>query len=248
VKGPRPLIEQNELFASLVDDAHKREPSEEALQKLLEVLDAPSAAPSPASRSRLRLRAPEPWICLAVIGAGALAVLGYSTLERPGQETVAVGASAPSSGAATLGKRNVEPAPEAVPSMAISDLPDSKEAAPRGRPVAARPAASQASSSVASPSPAAKPSTARELELITRAREALTKGDARACLAAIGQHDAEFPDGQFTPEAAVMRIDATRASGDRARARTHARAFLAKHPGSPYEARIRSFLAASEKE
>ncbi|MDF2696230.1 MAG: hypothetical protein K0S65_4613 [Labilithrix sp.] len=242
MKGPRPLIEQNELFASLVDDAHKREPSDEALQKVLDILDSPAAAPVPPARARLR--APNPWICLAVVGAGALAVLGYSTLERPHQETAAVGATA----AATIGKRIAEPAPEAVPSMPISDLPDSKDAPPRGRPVAARPSASQGSSSAASPAPAAKPSTARELELITRAREAVTKGDARACLAAVAQHDAEFPDGQFTPEAAVMRIEATYASGDRAGARTLARAFLAKHPGSPYVARIRSLAAASEKE
>ena len=50
------------------------------------------------------------------------------------------------------------------------------------------------------------------------------------------------------PEAAVMKIEATHANGDRAGARTLARAFLAKSPESPYAARIRSLLATLEQE
>ncbi len=245
MKGPRRLIEENELFASLVEDAQKREPDPRALQKMLDVLDAPVAPASSVVRGRSRPRIPDPRIALALVGAGALAVLGYSTFDRPRQETVApVVATAPLSGPDVVGTSHVEPAPEAVPSLSISDLPDSKDVPSRGRQAGAR----VASGPTTTATPATKPSTARELELITRARAALTSGDGRGCLAAVSQHDAEFPDGQFMPEAAVMKIEATHASGDRAGARTLARAFLAKSPESPYAARIRSLLATLEQE
>ncbi len=247
MKGPRRLIEENELVASLVEDANAREPSAEALQKVLAVLDdLPAPAPGAPARPRARLHTPDPWIWLALVGGGALAVLGYSVLDRPGEQpvaTVSVPAVAPLVDAPVP-----ERAPEAVPSLSISELPDSKDTLSRSRVVAARSGGAQPSPTKVSPVAAAKPSTTRELELITRAREALTRGDVRACLAAISRHDADFPDGQFTPEAAVMRIEATHASGDRAGARTLADGFLARHPKSPYAARIRSLIAASEKE
>jgi hypothetical protein len=247
VKGPRRLIEENELFASLVDDAQKREPSPEALNKLLDVLDSPVATPTAPARARLRLT--DPWIGLALVGAGALAVLGYSTLDRP-RERPPVAAVAPSNAAPARETRVASPiehAPEAVPSLSISELPDSKETPSRARTIPARPASS-APSAAATATATARPAAGRELELIARAREALTRGDARACLAALAQHDAEFPNGQFMPEAAVMKIEATHASGDRAGARTLARTFLAKSPESPYAARIRSLLATLEQE
>ena len=246
MRGPRRLIEENELFASLVDDAQKREPSPEALNKLLDVVDAPAAPAGGAARARLRL--PDPWIGLALVGAGARAVLAYNTFDRS-HESPSVVAMAPSNARAEGEARVAAPtehAPEAVPSLSISDLPDSKDTPARVRPAPARPAVTSASTAAATP--AARPAAGRELELIAQAREALTKGDARACLAAIAQHDAEFPDGQFMPEAAVMKIEATHASGDRAGARTLARAFLARSPESPYAARIRSLLATLEQE
>jgi len=246
VRGPRRLIEENELFASLVDDAQTREPNPEALNELLDVLDAPVAPASGAAPAGLRR--PSPWIGLALVGAGALAVLGYST--RDGRyEPPSVTAVAPSTptraGEADVAEP-IEHAPDPVPSLPISELPDSKDPPARARSIPPRPMA--AAASAAAPVTAVRPGAGRELELITRARAALTKGDARGCLAAIAQHDAEFPDGQFTPEAAVMKIEATHASGDRAGARTLARAFLARSPESPYAARIRSLLATLEQE
>lgn len=245
MKEPRRLIEQDELVATLVDDAQSREPDPRALQKLLDVLDSPAATASAPARARVR--APDPWIYLALVGAGALALLGYGALDRRSVETAPV-VAAPSANAAPLATGITSPAPEAVPSLSIADLPDVKDDPSRGHPLPGRSPVARSSTSASRSAQAAMPSKGRELELITRAREALTKGDTRECLATIALHDAEFPDGQFTPEAAVMRIEATQVSGDRARARSLARAFLAKSPDSPYAARIRSLLASLEQE
>ncbi|MDF2698443.1 MAG: hypothetical protein K0S65_6827 [Labilithrix sp.] len=95
-------------------------------------------------------------------------------------------------------------------------------------------------------SAAPAPSGRREIELIIAAREALTRLETDRCLAAVGAYEAEFPSGQFTLEAKVMRVEATGARGDLARARVLARDFLAKNPSSLYEERVRSLLASLE--
>jgi hypothetical protein len=247
VNGPRRLIEQSPLVARLVDDANKREPSAEVMQKVLAILDSPAAAPSAPVRATARLRGLQPWISLALVGVGALVVLGYSTLRHPAEPAPTVDAPArvpvdePSVGAPIQ-----ERAPDPVPLLSISDLPDSKSGSGSSSERAEGDRARRHRNGATAG--AVKASTARELEHITRAREALTKGDTRACLAAIRQHDAEFPEGQYGPEAAVMRIEATYASGDRAQASALARALLAKSPESPYAARIRSLLTSAEKE
>jgi len=239
VKAPRRLLEENELFAKLVDDARRREPPPGALETLLDALESPAGAASSPKGVPFGVRLSAPWLWLAIAGASGLALLSFVATERrqdPG------GGAAPAIPAveSPAAPATAEPTGDAVPSIAIEDLPDSKEAAPRSSRRTAPPSTALAPS----PASSAKPSAPREIELIARAREELTRGDAEACLATIAMHDARFPKGQFTPEAQVMRIEATRARGDRAGARTLARAFLAEHPESPYAGRIRSLLAS----
>lgn len=226
MKIPRRLVEDNELIARLVADASRREPPPRALEQLLRTLNAqPALAAEPAGAFRRQ------GLWVAVAGAGCLALLCTITLW-PKDGSPPVSPPGPVTAMAEEVASPPSPRAEAIPSVSIDDLPDSK-------PVTASPRAS-------APQPPSKPSVRRELELIARARGALTRGDARACLAALDVHDREFSTGQFELEASVMRIEATLASGDRAGAGALARSYLAKHPGSPYEERVRSLAQATE--
>ncbi|AKU98758.1 hypothetical protein AKJ09_05422 [Labilithrix luteola] len=241
----RPLIEENELFAKLVADAKRREPPPEALQGLHQKL---AARPSfLASLATLRARR---WGWTALAGIGCLAAVGVMIDRRPMTEPPS---EVPSSLAATATATAPSPTPSveapAIPSVSIDDLPSS--ATTHGSRDVARDARTRLTPPPAPSSTTPRPSQApagnvrRELELIAVAREALTKGDARACLAAIDLHDREFPAGQFALEAKVMRIEAAFAAGDK-NASSLAREYLAAHPSSPYEARIRSLLSSPE--
>jgi hypothetical protein len=53
-----------------------------------------------------------------------------------------------------------------------------------------------------------------------------------------------FPRPMLGAEATVLRIEALSQSGDAARAKTLAEAFLAKYPNSPYATRLRSLTGA----
>jgi TolA-binding protein len=126
------------------------------------------------------------------------------------------------------------------PSVDVGDLPADPSAvvavvppSPGVRTTAAKPAAS----------PAARP-ISEELRLIDRARTALSSNDVAAADAALSQHAREFPGGTFAEEAKVLRIDALAKKGDRARAATAAKAYLASHPDSPYADRLRAYAEA----
>jgi hypothetical protein len=238
MKEPRRLVEENQLFAKLVADAQRREPPPEALNGLLERLPS-----GPALTAEVAGASSRRWGWTALVGAGCLALLGAGALGGWQQHDHPADARLPSSITGTPPESAPPTSPalagsaiHAVPAVSIDDLPDSRTVAssPRTR-VAPLPSAAPA-----------KPSVRRELELIAQAREALTKGDGPACLAAVDVHDREFPAGQFVLEAKVMRIEASLATGDRDRARSLAREYLAKNPGSPYEARVRSLLSSTE--
>lgn len=234
MKAPRRLVEENELFAKLVSEYQRTAPPPEAMQAMMDTVESASAPLTTESTRSIGLFAKlHPWALLAVVSAVGLVSTTFLTLDRSSR-------SAPSSVATTLTPSAVpdaalpspESTPSLVPSMAIGDLPNSPE--PR--------------TNVTTPAPVAKPSLRREIELIARAREALTKGDSAACLETLTTHDREFPRGKFMPEARVMRIDAMLASGNRRAARDLARAFLADTPDSPYATRLRSLLASTESE
>ena len=79
--------------------------------------------------------------------------------------------------------------------------------------------------------------------MIDSALAALRAHDATRALATLDDYDRAYPSGAMAPEAAVARISATLASGDTARGKELANAFLSAHPGSPLAARVRALLA-----
>jgi hypothetical protein len=104
---------------------------------------------------------------------------------------------------------------------------------------------------VVSPAPATPPShprppasLAEELRIIERAQEARTAGRPHDALAALDEYAMRFPRGALEDEAAVLRIEANAQMGAGRLAARLASQFLATHPHSPYEARVRRVVSA----
>jgi len=81
-----------------------------------------------------------------------------------------------------------------------------------------------------------------ELALVSAARSALKRGDARSCMRAVDDYRARFGAGTFAQEIEAIRIEALFRAGERARARAAAEQFLASNAASPYADRVRSLL------
>ncbi|HEY2410402.1 MAG TPA: hypothetical protein VGI10_30560 [Polyangiaceae bacterium] len=101
----------------------------------------------------------------------------------------------------------------------------------------------RSASARSAPSAHSQPDLARDIAALDQVRQALRAGRSNDALAALARYDAEFgKSGALRVEANVLRIEATARAGDRARAQTLARAFLAQNPQSPYAARVRKIL------
>ena len=249
MSGLRRLAEDDPHFAKFVTVARELRPRPEVLQGLLQKLPSPAVGGLPAPpRAPSKVRW---WVALA--GAGGCVLAGLTTFELSRESAPSAQSASPAqpvsgaTGASMPGRSSPDDAREgagdangadvavdAVPSIRVDDLP----IAPSSEPSIRREAPATSS--------AQPKSLGREIELISAAREALTRGDPAACIAAVRTHEIEFPNGQFTLEARAMRVEATAARGDRKRAGELARAFLANHPHSPYEERMRSLLSSLE--
>jgi len=252
VRDPRRLAEDSDLFAKLVAEDDRVGPPPEALRGLLKTLDATAAdAAVPAPRA-----ASNAWRWLALVGASvvvlvpALRSTSLSMSREPTSSiTTTTAPTAPSTTGVVPAVSSEPAATEALPSMAVGELPDAlSRVPPRSRALPARVPAVEHDDPTehAAPAPASRPTLRREVELIIAARQALTRGDAQHCLTSIALYDREYPAGQFALEGNMMRIEATAIAGDRARAAVLARELLTRLPGNPYEARLRSRLVEWE--
>jgi hypothetical protein len=93
--------------------------------------------------------------------------------------------------------------------------------------------------------PAAGSSVRAELASLDQARAALAAGDAPRALSLLDAYRASFPRASMTQEATVLRIEALARAGAAAAARRVGTAFLEAHPGTPYAARVRSLIGAT---
>ncbi len=87
---------------------------------------------------------------------------------------------------------------------------------------------------------------ADETALVEKAREALKRGDPAGCLSLLEIRRKGVRGGVLAPEAAILRIDALRALGQRARAGQEAIRFAHEYPDSPLNDRIRDLLVEFE--
>jgi hypothetical protein len=78
-----------------------------------------------------------------------------------------------------------------------------------------------------------------EIRLLDRARAALRMHAPQQALQELRRYFEGHPRGVLEPEAAVLRIEALRESGDRVQAAAASREFLARHADGPLADRVR---------
>jgi hypothetical protein len=78
-----------------------------------------------------------------------------------------------------------------------------------------------------------------EIRLLDRARAALRMRSPQQALQELKLYFEGHPRGMLEPEAAVLRIEALRETGDREKAAAASREFLARHPDGPLADRVR---------
>jgi hypothetical protein len=166
--------------------------------------------------------------------AGAAAVIGYVQF--------APSSPAPHEPAALVAPR-VAAAPKApvpVP-VEVREEPAVETASPRPLPVSGN--VPRSARAVEAPP---KPGLSDELGSLDRARQALVAGDASRSLRLLDEYQRRFAKPKLGTEAAVLRIEALAASGQRARASELGAQFLSRHGKGPYGARVRSLIGESK--
>jgi hypothetical protein len=141
------------------------------------------------------------------------------------------------------------------PVTATTAAPPAKSAmasqVPSTAPVASAPSSEAIAATTSRPSPSAASSASAgssfpvELALMDGARAAIAAGDPAKALSMLDGYSERFPRGAMAPEAAVLRVEALVAAGDRDAARRAGDAFLRSHPSSPYGPRIQSLLGTN---
>ena len=171
------------------------------------------------------------WIGLAVFVLGIAAVVVAKTRSDSDAKI-----PAPIAPTVTVTPPHVEVAPSPTPSSStVLDL-DSNPSTPA-------PALTGPSHASPHVSRAADPDISPQLALIDGARAALASGDAARANALASRYESQFPNGAFSQEAEVLRIEAMLAQGDRDGATRAGTRFLQSHPSSPHAAHVRELLS-----
>ena len=149
---------------------------------------------------------------------------------------------------------SVETASAPIPQVRVSDLPrapgvpashtPSSRAAPASSNGTA-PVPAPVATALPTPDPVAAPTAAAsggedDIELLATAHRALAAGDPERALALIDEHRARFPRSVLTAERDATKAIALCQSGRAAAGAAAALSFLRDHPGSAFEARLRS--------
>jgi hypothetical protein len=167
--------------------------------------------------------------------AAGVAKGGLSALRIAGLSALGVGGAV---GLVLLLSRPAPPtsAPERTPAPESAEAPNAATIAP---PTAPEPGADRG--------PAPPTGMLRdEIALIDGARAALAAGSPAQALALLERYRTRHPRGMLLPEALALRIEAMHRSGEHARARELARAYLAEYPRSPLARRVAQ-LAGGER-
>jgi hypothetical protein len=82
------------------------------------------------------------------------------------------------------------------------------------------------------------PELGDEMPMLTQARKALGAGQANQALALVREHADRFPSSKLSDLRAVIEVEALCATGNRAKARQMAEAFVARHPGAAAAAKL----------
>jgi len=239
---PTRLIDEasgDKLEASLVQVARSEGPSPEGRLRILAAIAGASAATDAtgtahaATGSKVAAKGMLSYVPWGVLGVVAVAVptalwLGRGEEPKASSEQRATVAQSPA--AATPEVSPLAPSePGAPPPMALEGLP----------PLPTPAAASGAASGVK-----VQGSLADEVTQLQKAKLALKTGNGAQALTELNTYAQRFPRPTLGAEATVVRIEALRATGNAARAKSMAEGFLAQNPNSPYAARLRSLTGA----
>jgi hypothetical protein len=185
------------------------------------------------------------WL-LPLAGVGAIAVIAYQMVERPGPAAstriapsaggIAGRASSQTDGPATA-TRSAEPAgdlprPVLVASETVGP-PPRPHAAPRAK---TRPVARVAALALTADS------LHEQAELLDRARVRIAAGDPAGGLAVLDDFDRRFADAPLSEESMVLRIEALARRGDQNVAAALGRQFLKTYPTSVHADRVSLLL------
>lgn len=228
MNGPRRLFDDAEgLERAILDSARADEPHPERRRRLVGAIAGGAtslAATGVAASTSLGIKVV---FGLAILGGGGLALR----------------ASPPSAAPAVT-----------VPSAATSPVVWATVAPALPRAIVSAPVATARASIAAQPAPASPPPPATvqaavagcalgdEVALLDVARAAVRASTSAQAFAALARYETACPNGALALEANVLRVEAHAANGDDATAEKLARALVASHPSSPYEARVRKFI------
>lgn len=211
----------------------------------VENANTPAAAPFAPARSRAdEIPAPEPLNAptdMAAITASSIAPSTAGVNDTGATPRSGAGANANSTRGMAANGAGAGANGAGVGANANGGAPISLAANGRGT-------NANASRSASANGGAAGPSAlTREVRAIDVARAALDRGDAGGALAALDQHDRDFPAGPLRTEADVLRVDALVARGNRAAAKALAQQLLARDPASAHAKHLRSVVGEAEK-
>jgi TolA-binding protein len=82
----------------------------------------------------------------------------------------------------------------------------------------------------------------QQVSVLDRARSLTASGDLAGALRAIDEYGRRFPDGLFSEEASLLRMDVALARNDHGTAEVLARRFVSEHPQSVHGERARAVL------
>jgi TolA-binding protein len=230
------------LFDAGRDDVPSRESLGRTLTALgigtsaLGVVGTASAASATAVGSKVGIASVAKWITFAVLGGavvvGARHVGRHASVEAPvTQAAPAAAAHAVSNDAPPIGNEAVPEGP-------------SPAASTTEKPVAAEHAV-PAKHAVSSPPPrATSASLVEQVTALDVVRAALARRDAAGALAGLDKFQAQYPTSTLAPEAKLLRIEALVQAGDRTRALSLAKRFVARNPNSAHVARLEQLFGA----
>jgi hypothetical protein len=229
-RGPERWLEQPadapSEYAKAAAAYRAREPSERALQRMLEGVRVASL-----SGTRPAFSAPRSWwkTLMGIVATGAVVLMG--ALWRSPREVPT--AKAP----ARLSPAQTSPLPHSTPaSPALPAAQPMRESSPVPKHEArARPA-----------KPRDAVDAAGELALLTRARRALESAPAQT-LVLTDEHSRRFRRGLFGEERELLAIDALVRLSHDALAQERARRFRQRYPRSMHLRRLESSLAGERK-
>lgn len=171
-------------------------------------------------------------ILAVALPLGAAGAYGWHLAAEPSLPSPAA-ASQSASSSPSIAQRPVivEPAPEPEPAVAAAEPHEVDEAVPVGRSL---------------PSEAPKPGVEirQEVELLSKAQAALSRGRPQEALEALSEHTRRFPRGALSEERAATRARTLCALGRRAEAEAELQRLEKRNPTSAYLARARESCGA----